>query len=186
MSSVQIELKNALLMKPEHRGLEKTWLADNRKAISAAAKKAAQMSKKKWALDEKCSKMCRAEFAGIAVLTQVSEFGNKIQIWVDESGDALWADGDYPSVLHGQPEAIAIFRNLADLPATTFQCPQEDEGKAQLALEIDQTMKEKAQSGWKGDEAKERVVQNLLYKLLQKDVAAMQALFEIIKNQPGY
>ncbi len=94
--------------------------------------------------------------------------------------------GDYPSVLHGQPEAIVIFRNLADLPATTFQCPQDDEGKAQLALEIDQTMREKAQSGWKGDEAKERVVQNLLHKLLQKDVAAMQALFEIIKNQPGY
>ncbi|MBV6499033.1 MAG: hypothetical protein CJBNEKGG_01482 [Prosthecobacter sp.] len=96
------------------------------------------------------------------------------------------AGGDHPATLHGKPEAIVIFRNLDDLPATTFQCPQEDEAKAQLALEIDQTMKEKAQSGWKGDQAKERVIQNFLHKLLQKDVAAMQALFEIIKNQPGY
>jgi type I restriction enzyme R subunit len=53
-------------------------------------------------------------------------------------------------------------------------------------MEIDQTMKEKAQSGWKGDQAKERVIQNFLHKLVHKDVAAMQALFEIIKNQPGY
>ena len=96
------------------------------------------------------------------------------------------AGGDYPATLHGKPEAIVIFRNLGDLPATTFQCPQDDEAKAQLAMEIDQTMKEKAQSGWKGDQAKERVIQNFLHKLLQKDVAAMQALFEIIKNQPGY
>ena len=110
-------------------------------------------------------------------LKKAAELASKL---VKKSG------GDYPSVLQGQPEAIVIFRNLADLPATTFQCPQDDEGKAQLALEIDQTMREKAQSGWKGDEAKERVVQNLLHKLLQKDVAAMQALFEIIKNQPGY
>ena len=94
--------------------------------------------------------------------------------------------GDHPASLHGKPEAIVIFRNLAGLPATTFQCPEEDDAKAQLAMEIDQTMKEKAQSGWKGDQAKERVIQNLLHKLLQKDVAAMQALFEIIKNQPGY
>lgn len=96
------------------------------------------------------------------------------------------AGGDYPATLHGRPEAIVIFRNLGDLPATTFQCPQDDEAKGQLAMEIDRTMKEKAQSGWKGDQAKERVIQNFLHKLLQKDVAAMQALFEIIKNQPGY
>jgi type I restriction enzyme R subunit len=96
------------------------------------------------------------------------------------------AGGDYPATLHGKPEAIVIFRNLGDLPAATFQCPQEDEAKARLAMEIDQTMKEKAQSGWKGDQAKERVIQNFLHKLVHKDVAAMQALFEIIKNQPGY
>ena len=115
MSSVQIELNKALFMKPEHRGLKNTWLADNRKAISAAAKKASQLSKKKWSLDEKCGKRCRAEFAGIAVLTQVSEFGNKIQIWVDESGDAFWADGDYPSVLALGYSAVLNVTNERDV-----------------------------------------------------------------------
>ena len=37
MSSVQIELNKALFMKPEHRGLKNTWIADNRKAISIDA-----------------------------------------------------------------------------------------------------------------------------------------------------
>jgi len=95
--------------------------------------------------------------------------------------------GDYPSVLHGKSEAIAIFRNLAGLPATTFQCPADDEGKAQLALAIDQSMRNNAQAGWKGDEAKERLVQNFLHKdHLQRDDTAMLAIFEIIKHQPGY
>jgi type I restriction enzyme R subunit len=95
--------------------------------------------------------------------------------------------GDYPSVLHGKPEAIVLFRNLAGLPVTTFQCPEEDEGKAQLALAIDQSMRDKAQAGWKGDEAKERLVQNFLHKEhMQRDGTAMMAIFNIIKNQPGY
>ena len=91
-----------------------------------------------------------------------------------------------PAILHGKPEAIVLYNNLASIPATIFQCPADDEGKAKLALEIDQTMREKAQSGWKGDETKERVVQNFLHKLMQKDATAMQAVFEIIKNQTGY
>jgi type I restriction enzyme R subunit len=95
--------------------------------------------------------------------------------------------GDYPVMLHGKPEAIVIFRNLAGLVATTFQCPADDEEKAKLALEIDQSMREKAQAGWKGDEAKERLVQNFLHKdHMQRDGTAMMALFDIIKNQPGY
>ncbi|MCC7277373.1 MAG: type I restriction endonuclease subunit R [Chromatiaceae bacterium] len=95
--------------------------------------------------------------------------------------------GDYPSVLHGKPEAIVLFRNLASLPVTRFQCPEDDESKAQLALAIDQSMREKAQSGWKGDEAKERLVQNFLHREhLQRDGTAMMALFNIIKNQLGY
>ena len=95
--------------------------------------------------------------------------------------------GDYPSVLHGKPEAIVIFRNLTGLPVTSFQCPEDDESKAQLALAIDHTMLEKAQAGWKGYEAKERLVQNFLHREhMQKDGTAMMALFNIIKNQPGY
>ena len=114
-----------------------------------------------------------------------------------------------PAGLHGKAEAIHIFNNLATLPTrmvypvpaedsdptspiardkpeTGFQCPTDSDQKAALALAIDLAMREQAQAGWKGDETKEKLVQNFLYKLMQKDGTATLALFEIIKNQPGY
>jgi type I restriction enzyme R subunit len=51
------------------------------------------------------------------------------------------ADGT-PAVLHGKPEAIVLFNNLASIPATTFQCPLDEAEKAELALEIDLAMRE--------------------------------------------
>jgi type I restriction enzyme R subunit len=91
-----------------------------------------------------------------------------------------------PAVLHGKHEAIVLFNNLDRIPATSFQCPTDADEKAELALKIDQAVREHAPAGWKGDETKERIVQNFLHKLMQKDREATLALFEIIKNQPGY
>ena len=92
----------------------------------------------------------------------------------------------YPQVLTGHPEAIVLFNNLGSLPATKFQCPADEEGKAKLALEIDLTMREKAPAGWKGDDTREKQVLNALFPLLARDREATQAIFEIIKHQPGY
>jgi type I restriction enzyme R subunit len=92
----------------------------------------------------------------------------------------------YPEILKGHPEAIVLFNNLDSIPATTFQCPTDPEDKASLALQIDQTMREKAPAEWKGDAARESQVLNALFPLLLKDRAATLAIFEIIKNQPGY
>jgi type I restriction enzyme R subunit len=47
---------------------------------------------------------------------------------------------------------IVIFNNLASIPATFFRCPVDDDGRAKLALEIDQVMRERAPAGWNGDE----------------------------------
>jgi type I restriction enzyme R subunit len=55
-----------------------------------------------------------------------------------------------------------------------------------LALEIDRTMRERAPAGWKGDQAREAQVLNALFPLLNRDREATLALFELIKNQPGY
>ena len=93
--------------------------------------------------------------------------------------------GSHPAVLDGRPEAIVLFHNLEDLPATTFQCPVGEE-KAQLALDIDYAMRTQAPAGWKGDEARESVVLSFLYPLMQRDRKATKAVFEMIKNQPGY
>ena len=94
--------------------------------------------------------------------------------------------GSHPHVLNGHPEAIALFNNLASIPAATFVCPTDDDGKATLALELDQAMREQAPAGWKGDDTREKQVLNALFPIMSRDRVATQAIFEIIKNQSGY
>jgi type I restriction enzyme R subunit len=91
-----------------------------------------------------------------------------------------------PTALHGKAEAIVLFNNLATIPATTFKCPADPDEKAKLALEIDLAMREKAPAGWKGDDTREKQVLNALFPILTRDRVATQAVFDIIKNQPGY
>jgi type I restriction enzyme R subunit len=91
-----------------------------------------------------------------------------------------------PAVLHGKHEAVVLFNNLASIGATSFKCPATDDDKAALALQINLTVRERAPAGWKGDQAREAQVLNALFPLLNRDREATLALFEIIKNQPGY
>ena len=91
-----------------------------------------------------------------------------------------------PAALHGKPEAIALFNNLASIPATAFLCPADDDAKAKLALELDQTMREDAPADWKGDDTREKQVLNALYPIMARDREATKAIFEIIWDQPGY
>jgi len=99
-----------------------------------------------------------------------------------------------PAALHGKREATVIFNNLPRiLSAGRNRAGGIDEdhtdygGKqVELALEIDRTMRERAPAGWKGDQAREAQVLNALFPILKRDREATQALFEIIKNQPGY
>ena len=94
--------------------------------------------------------------------------------------------GNHPAMLNGYPGAIVLFNNLASIPATTFQCPTDDDRKAKLALELDRAMRERAPAGWKGDQTREKQVLNALFPIMARDREATQAIFEIIKNQPGY
>jgi type I restriction enzyme R subunit len=91
-----------------------------------------------------------------------------------------------PAVLHGNSEATVLFNNLATIPATTFQCPTDEDEKAALALELDRTVRERAPAGWKGDETREKVVLNAIFPIMERDRTATQAIFEIIKNQSVY
>lgn len=99
--------------------------------------------------------------------------------------------GDIPMELHSKAEATVIFNNLPDVLATSSaimreESPTDREDRAKLALRIDQAMREHAQAGWKGDQAKESVVKSFLHELLNKDRNATLAMFEIVKQQPGY
>lgn len=91
-----------------------------------------------------------------------------------------------PAALHGNREAGVIFNNLATIQAIGFVCPANDANKANLALEIDRTVREYAPAGWKGDAVREREVKNVLFPLFNRDRDATLAMFEIIKNQTGY
>ncbi len=91
-----------------------------------------------------------------------------------------------PATLHGNREAAVLFNNLDSLGGDAFLCPTDDDERAALAIEIDQAISKNAQSGWKGDETRERQVKSLLYPMLNFDPKATLALFDIIKNQPGY
>lgn len=92
--------------------------------------------------------------------------------------------GGHPAVLNGYPGAIVLFNNLTDIPATIFQCPVDEDEKAKLALDL--AMRQKAPADWKGDESREKYVLNALFPITSRDAQATQAIFEIIKNQPGY
>ncbi len=104
------------------------------------------------------------------------------------------SDGNEPIVLYGNANALAIYRNLPDiLPDGTFpeNIGQEKvadyvDRMALLALRIDRIMHERAPAGWRGDEAKERTVQNFLYPLTGRNREATLRLFELLKDRPGY
>jgi type I restriction enzyme R subunit len=96
-----------------------------------------------------------------------------------------------PAVLHGRQEAIVIYNNLPDILAggasvVREENPVEHEERARLALRIDMAIRQHAPAGWKGDFTREAQLRNALFPILQGDRNATIALFNIIKNQPGY
>ena len=97
-------------------------------------------------------------------------------------------DAGIPVALHGKPEAIVLFNNLASIPVTSFQCPADENEKAKIALEIDMAMRELAPAGWKNDSEGPRGIQvmNALFPIMSRDRTATQAIFEIVKHQGGY
>ena len=91
---------------------------------------------------------------------------------------------DDPERPSGSHRALQQSRQHRGRPASSAR--QIRKSKAKLALEIDEAMRQKAPAGWKGDSTREKQVLNALFPLMSRDRAATQAIFEIIKNQPGY
>ncbi len=96
-----------------------------------------------------------------------------------------------PAKLHGNREASVIFSNLPRMLGLKFgkdfvaELPSEHE-LIELALEIDRSVREHAPAGFRGDQAREAQVLNVLFPLMGRDREATQALFELVKNQAGY
>ena len=102
-------------------------------------------------------------------------------------------ENDVPAALHGNKEATVLYNNLpavlaaSALPNTAAEpATQYGDECLELALKLDKAIRQKAPAGWKGDTAREAQVLNAIFPILKKNKAATVALFEIIKNQPGY
>jgi type I restriction enzyme R subunit len=107
--------------------------------------------------------------------------------------------GDVPAALHGNREATVVYNNLPGILAEKHgasrvaeEPPDYGDGsvpgkeRVALALKIDRAMRERAPAGWKGDPTREAQVLNALFPLLDRNRAATQALFDLVKNQTGY
>ena len=104
------------------------------------------------------------------------------------------SEGEVPPELRGNREATVLYQNVEQILAggsgagTTAGESKGDYGgeRLRLVLAIDRVMREQAPAGWKGDQAREAQVLNALFPLMGRDRAATQALFDLVKNMPGY
>lgn len=93
---------------------------------------------------------------------------------------------EIPNELRNNSEATIIYNNLFALPKNKFRLPEKESERVVLALKIDNAIKENAPADWKGDQARESQVLNVLFPILNMDEEATIALFEIIKSQSKY
>ena len=117
--------------------------------------------------------------AGIdkAALTTVAErLGHRGLEVVHVEGAASWAAKGEAPPIRAEPQGAL---------EPSGRTRSRDVGE-RSALEIDRVMRERAPAGWKGDQAREAQVLNALFPLLDRNRDATRALFELVKNQPGY
>ena len=103
------------------------------------------------------------------------------------------ADDGMPAELKGNREASVLYNNLASI-----LFPQPDGLMAAesvteygdeclyMAIKLDKAIKDEAPAMWRGDQAKESVVLNAIHRALGKGREETLAVYEIVKNQPGY
>ena len=121
------------------------------------------------------------------------EFLRKAEALVKRLAARQFDDG-VPVALHGRREATVIYNNLPQiLAAGRVRADEVAESRAEygderltLALKIDRVIREQAPAGWKGDQTREAQVLNALFPLLDRNREVTRALFELVKNQPGY
>jgi len=102
-------------------------------------------------------------------------------------------DKDVPAALHGNKEATVLYNNLPrimaqSIPPNMVQQPQAAYGDEylHLALQLDRAVRLHAPAGWRDDNAREAQLQNAIFPIMSRNGAATEAIFQIIKQQPGY
>ncbi len=104
------------------------------------------------------------------------------------------ADDGIPAALKGNREAAVLYNNLRSIGVAQ---PSDDLMAAEpvaeygdtilhMALKLDRALKTEAPAMWRGDQAKESVVLNAIHRILGQGREVTLAVYEIVKNQPGY
>ncbi len=100
---------------------------------------------------------------------------------------------DTPEPLKRSPALRALFNNLKqNEQAITRMAEKRGEYAAgrdpvlDLALRIDETVRNKRPDGWQGIQTRENVIKAALLPLLDNDVAEVERIFLIIKAQREY
>lgn len=118
-------------------------------------------------------------------LKRIAELAAKV-----EAGHA----DDAPEVLKKSPGIRALYNNLLiDDPTVKASRVKDgsipnEAGQAkvlELAVKIDETIKDRRPDGWRGVQAREQVIKAALYEIL-KDVEAVERIFLIVKAQKEY
>jgi len=98
-----------------------------------------------------------------------------------------------PAALVGNHAAIVIWRNLPELLADSSYVAEAAEAETPygnyytaLALEIDRVMREQAPAGWRGDEIRERQVQNALFPVLNRNRELTMSVFKLLVNMKNH
>jgi len=104
-------------------------------------------------------------------------------------------ESDLPAALQGNKEATVLYNNLPAVLAAAAPTPMHlaaEPGQAggdmflELALKLDQAIREQAPAGWKGDTTREAQVLNAIHPIMNRNKAATKAVFDLVKNLPGY
>lgn len=123
---------------------------------------------------------------------EYEEFLRRAEELVRQMAGGQRAEG-VPASLVGNHGAIVIWRNLPELLAAHSEESGVEEPETPygtyyelLALELDRVMREHAPAGWRGDEIRERQVQNALFPVLKRNPELTIAVFQLLKNMKEY
>ena len=125
---------------------------------------------------------------------QYEEYLKRIAEVVERVGKG-YAD-EIPEELKRSAGLRAVYNNLMGQKAansigqfsddTADYRVSDDPINLKLALKIDETVKQVRPDGWRGLQARENVIKKALLPLLNNDVAEVERVFAIIKQQPEY
>lgn len=140
----------------------------------------AKMSK---LLDEIIAERKRKALAYEKYLKKIADLVAQVQAGHEE---------DVPDALKKSPAVRAIFNNLIDkaspsnIGESVGVSPTEKEKALQRAKDIDALVRKVKRNNFRGNQAKENEIKAAIYPLLGDDIAEVERIFEIIKQQAEY